>query len=80
MLAILDEYKHHLDSMSCDHFRNSCNLPMNRKKYWHLSQGHSYIYFLFSLLKPQEKKKKPSVEGQLKLSSFCQCRTRDICW
>lgn len=57
-------------------FRNSCSLP----QYCHLSQGHSDIYFLISLLKPQEKEKKSSAEGQLKLSSFWQCRTRDICW
>lgn len=57
MLAILDEYKHHLDNMSCDHSETVAIYPMNSKKYWHLSQGHSYIYFLFSLLKPQEKQK-----------------------
>lgn len=70
MLASLDEYKYHLDNMACDHLETVAMCPTNRKKTWHLSQGHSYIYFLFSLFKPQEKEKKSFAEGQLKLSSF----------
>lgn len=56
--------------MPCDHLDTIAICPMNRKKYWHLSQGNSVIFFLISLLKPQEKEKKSSAEGQLKLSSF----------
>lgn len=53
---------------------------MNTKIYCQLNQSHSYIHFLFSPPNPQGKEDKNTAEGQLKLSSVCQCRKRDICW
>lgn len=63
-------------------FRNSCNLSHEQKKILAF-EWRSFLN-LFSVLPTQTtrkaKKKNSSAEGQLNVSSFWQCRTRDTCW